>query len=113
MKKSLVLLLRVVGFSLASTIPNKDDYKDTGLERVVPDFALYEGDSYAGYLPTKANFQDISKSALHFWFFEPHAPIDQTSMVVWLNGGPGCSSFAAGKLLLRRNTITMKTRNRL
>ncbi|KAF5747402.1 hypothetical protein HS088_TW05G00123 [Tripterygium wilfordii] len=47
---------------------------------------------YAGYVKLR---KDDSK-ALFYWFFEAQVSAAQKPLVVWLNGGPGCSSVAEG-----------------
>ncbi|KAJ1865095.1 hypothetical protein H4R99_001461 [Coemansia sp. RSA 1722] len=43
---------------------------------------------YSGYI-------DVSPDKhLFYWFFESRNPSPTTPLVVWLNGGPGCSSFS-------------------
>ncbi|CAM0903711.1 unnamed protein product [Alopecurus aequalis] len=47
---------------------------------------------YAGYV-------DVGTSgdrALFYWFFEAEKDHDQKPLLLWLNGGPGCSSVAYG-----------------
>jgi carboxypeptidase D len=49
------------------------------------------GESYAGLMP-------ISKAAnesreLYFWFFPSENPEACDEILIWLNGGPGCSSL--------------------
>ena len=48
------------------------------------------GESYAGLMPIsdKANV-----SELYFWFFPSNNPMADDEIVIWLNGGPGCSSL--------------------
>ncbi len=61
--------------------------KDNPDESVLPDFP-YTGKTYSGYLNLKT-----PGKALHY-LFQPSSG-DQTKdpLVIWLNGGPGCSSM--------------------
>ncbi|XP_050235248.1 serine carboxypeptidase-like 35 [Mercurialis annua] len=47
---------------------------------------------YAGYVKLRPNGQ----KALFYWFFEAQHNVSQKPLVLWLNGGPGCSSIAYG-----------------
>ncbi|PNT77308.1 hypothetical protein BRADI_1g60910v3 [Brachypodium distachyon] len=54
-----------------------------------------EFDQYAGYITVDAN----AGRALFYYFVEaPRDPLNKP-LVLWLNGGPGCSSFGAGAML--------------
>lgn len=62
----------------------------TGLPEV--DFDI--GESYAGRLPiTTQNSANSSLNELFFWFFPSDNPLASNEIVIWLNGGPGCSSM--------------------
>ena len=58
-----------------------------GLDKL-PDF-----DMYSGYLDVTAT------KKLHYWFVESQGDPSADPVVVWLNGGPGCSSME-GKLAI-------------
>lgn len=45
------------------------------------------GESYAGELP----IANSSSEELFFWFFPSTNPLASDEIVLWLNGGPGCS----------------------
>ncbi|KAJ3339382.1 hypothetical protein HDU93_008290 [Gonapodya sp. JEL0774] len=49
------------------------------------------GESYAGLLPISDNATDPNQ--LFFWFFPSQNPASSKEIMIWLNGGPGCSSF--------------------
>jgi len=58
----------------------------TGLPYV--DFDV--GESYAGLMDISDNSDDGS---LYFWFFPSPNPAAEKEILIWLNGGPGCSSL--------------------
>ncbi|TKY67751.1 Serine carboxypeptidase 35 [Spatholobus suberectus] len=47
---------------------------------------------YAGYVKLRPH----EEKALFYWFFEAQEAPSQKPLVLWLNGGPGCSSVAYG-----------------
>jgi carboxypeptidase D len=49
------------------------------------------GESYAGTLSIDDN--PDNENALWFWFFPSENPAASNEIVIWLNGGPGCSSL--------------------
>ncbi|KAF2646446.1 serine carboxypeptidase-like protein [Massarina eburnea CBS 473.64] len=58
----------------------------------VPEVPFDVGESYAGLLPISDNPSETRK--LFFWFFPSTAAQNPDEIVVWLNGGPGCSSLS-------------------
>ncbi|KAI3342277.1 serine carboxypeptidase [Ustulina deusta] len=57
----------------------------------IPDIDFDVGESYSGYLPISDDPDD--KNELFFWFFANSEGSDAKEILIWLNGGPGCSSF--------------------
>jgi carboxypeptidase D len=45
---------------------------------------------YAGLMPIS---NGTNASELYFWFFPSANPAAEKEIVIWLNGGPGCSSL--------------------
>ncbi|KAI1140094.1 alpha/beta-hydrolase [Hypoxylon sp. FL0543] len=58
----------------------------------IPDVDFDVGESYSGYLPITDNPDDTNE--LFFWFFPSSSPNStEKEILLWLNGGPGCSSL--------------------
>lgn len=58
----------------------------------IPDVDFDIGESYAGLLPiSQAEDEDRQ---LYFWFFPSTNPDAGEELVIWFNGGPGCSSLS-------------------
>ncbi|KAF6989546.1 hypothetical protein CFC21_006874 [Triticum aestivum] len=53
----------------------------------------YAFNHYSGYVTTD---EQLGK-ALFYWFFEAMEKPDEKPLVLWLNGGPGCSSVGFGQ----------------
>lgn len=70
----------------------------TGLEKVenYEAFGEFDGNMYAGLLPSDNGNRT---GRIMFWLFEPTVQRVENSMILWLNGGPGCSSFNCGVLM--------------
>lgn len=52
-----------------------------------------QGESYAGILPIQEGGNASDPNQLYFWFFPSQNPAAKKEIVIWLNGGPGCSSM--------------------
>ena len=83
------------------------DFLVQGLEGIEPAYAEFQGDMYAGYMPVlepKVDGDDLQENKktvgqMMFWMFEPETQSADNTIVIWLNGGPGCSSFNCGVLM--------------
>ncbi|KAF1849123.1 serine carboxypeptidase-like protein [Cucurbitaria berberidis CBS 394.84] len=58
----------------------------------IPEVPFDIGESYAGLLPISDNPDETRK--LFFWFFPSTLSSSPEEVVIWLNGGPGCSSLS-------------------
>ena len=57
----------------------------------IPDVDFDLGESYAGLLPISNSFNESRQ--LFFWFWPSIQPEPPKEIVIWFNGGPGCSSL--------------------
>ncbi|KAI1270223.1 alpha/beta-hydrolase [Xylariaceae sp. FL1019] len=57
----------------------------------IPEVNFDVGESYAGTLPITDNATDPNQ--FFFWFFPSNNSAADNEIVIWLNGGPGCSSL--------------------
>lgn len=87
----------------ASSLLSKEDYRVIGLGDIQPAFSSFHGSMFAGRIPT--NHLD---GKLMFWLYESSSEPASSSinkLTIWLNGGPGCSSF--GGMLFENAPVTI------
>lgn len=77
----LILLYSVGAYAV---IPTADDYIVQGMEEYGS-----RDETYAGYMPI--DFEDNSEGSFFFWMAKERKKKDR--VLIWLNGGPGCSSM--------------------
>ncbi|TYI33573.1 hypothetical protein ES332_A04G143700v1 [Gossypium tomentosum] len=75
-----------------STQPSYAEQQETDRVTNLPGQPPVKFRHYAGYV--KLRPQD--SKALFYWFFEAQDGVSNKPLVLWLNGGPGCSSVAYG-----------------
>lgn len=66
------------------------------LGEVVEAFNDFDGEMYAGLMPTNTEMSKWGDSKLMFWLFQPKNSVSAETLTLWFNGGPGCSSFHGG-----------------
>jgi carboxypeptidase D len=71
----------------------------------IPDVPFDIGESYAGLLPISSSPDETRQ--LFFWFFPTTNPEKTDEIVIWMNGGEGCSSV--GGLLIENGPFTWQS----
>ncbi|KAF4907070.1 putative serine carboxypeptidase [Colletotrichum fructicola] len=74
--------------------------------KTLPNVHFDAGESYAGLLPVNSSVAKDDLQELYFWFFPSKEPPAEKEIIIWLTGGPGCSSI--GELLQENGPISWK-----
>ncbi|KAH7669227.1 Peptidase S10 serine carboxypeptidase protein [Dioscorea alata] len=73
--------------------PAGNDPKEADLVQKLPGQPPVNFSQYAGYVTAN----ETNGRALFYWFFEAVDSVSSRPLVLWLNGGPGCSSIGVGE----------------
>ena len=87
-----------------STFTKPEDFLVHGLEQKQAAYATFQGSMYAGMLPSD-NGERTGNTM--FWMFQPDTQEVPDSIVLWLNGGPGCSSFNCGIMMEHSPVVSL------
>ncbi|XP_058090287.1 serine carboxypeptidase-like 35 [Magnolia sinica] len=108
--------IRFVIFSLAVSSLRQvrsQEPKDSDRVSGLPGQPPVNFQHYAGYVKIRQE----DEKALFYWFFEAESGVSEKPLVLWLNGGPGCSSVAygaaqeLGPFLIRNNRSELVLNN--
>jgi carboxypeptidase D len=59
----------------------------------IPEVSFDVGESYAGQIPVDLKKTGSKDPKFFYWFFPTVNPAGKDDVVIWFNGGPGCSSL--------------------
>ena len=71
----------------------------------IPDVSFEIGEQYSGLMPLQQEpYSKESDGKMFFWFSPTVNPAGKDDVVIWLNGGPGCSSLGGTLLTIIKST---------
>jgi len=97
------LLALCAPFVYSKKLPDASEFLVQGLEEVEPAYGLFEGNMYSGLLGMDNGDRH---GELMFWLFASAEPTVKDTLTIWLNGGPGCSSFNCG-VMFENSPVTI------
>jgi carboxypeptidase C (cathepsin A) len=105
-------LLLLAGHHAALAAPRKSSKGEFLVDKATvakhaPAFNSFDGDIFAGHIPMRQ--KNGNDGELYFMMFDATEKFHDDTIIVWLNGGPGCSSFAGG-LFFEMGPITVPIR---
>lgn len=93
--KPFLLLTTCTPLAFSASL-HAEEFRVHGLGKIVEAFDEFDGEMYAGLMPTSRNQSQWEESKFMFWLFEPVASVAPDTLTLWFNGGPGCSSLHGG-----------------
>ncbi|KAI9356124.1 serine carboxypeptidase-domain-containing protein [Pilaira anomala] len=87
MRKGLFGLLTLCGTFITVLTQSAEDYKVTSLPGIDVDTLNFT--QYAGHIELSSE----NKASMFFWMIEREVKTEPEKLIIWLNGGPGCSSM--------------------
>ncbi|EYB27867.1 hypothetical protein FG05_04546 [Fusarium graminearum] len=96
---SLVTLTNASAIDSRTNKPANTQYYNTKTSQFyvdpkgIPEVSFDVGESYAGQIPVDLKKNGSKDSKFFYWFFPTVNPAGKDDVVIWFNGGPGCSSL--------------------